>query len=388
MSGAAMVAKPKPAERIVISGSGSIERTIKGTTIASRGRRRNAYPLPSPPAKGEGVKLRDKGEGTDAEGEGERLRHKGEGSLGVSALATFAVIPLLGVVVAAGVAGDFVHHDADQPGLSLLQQLERPGVVGTLRAGPQDVEDAVGYLGQLDGIGVERAGRGVDQHHVRVIAEIDDHLAHRREAQELGRIWRQRPSRNEDEVVEATEGLPDLQPGRAGADHVRKPERGSDLLLAPEALDAAPALAIGLEHLVETWTAKVGVDEDHPLAGARHQNREVDGGRRLAFTGLSTGDQERTDAERDGVEIDVGAQRPVGLGERRAQHAVADHRHRVARHQEPFTARSDREVARGMAPRTGAPRNSSACSGRLIVRPKYSSSMTKPIPIARPRNPA
>src|SRR5579864_9268994 len=98
MMGAAMVAKPKPAERIVTSGSGSIERTIKGTTIASRGRRRHAYPLPNPPHKGEG---------TDAEGEGARLRHKGEGSLGVSALATFAVIPLLRVVVAAGVAFDF-----------------------------------------------------------------------------------------------------------------------------------------------------------------------------------------------------------------------------------------------------------------------------------------
>src|SRR5207253_10171179 len=67
-------------------------------------------------------------------------------------------------VVPTEVAIDLVHHDPDQARPTLLQLLEGAQVIdGALRSRAQDVEDAVRHLGELDGVGIERAGGTVQQ---------------------------------------------------------------------------------------------------------------------------------------------------------------------------------------------------------------------------------
>src|SRR5919109_3849360 len=91
ISGAAGVPKPKPADRMVTSGSGSIESTISGTTIAcsGSGRPNRAFVM--------------------------------AGRRPIDSALTIVVSIRAAVAVVADHAVDLVHHHADQPGAAPLE---------------------------------------------------------------------------------------------------------------------------------------------------------------------------------------------------------------------------------------------------------------------------
>src|SRR5205809_6103878 len=101
-SGAASVPNPKPADRIVTRGRGSIERTSSGTTTAWNG-------IGRPSRAGLWAETRSCEGAVNA----------------ITGLATGRRPAAIGSAVAGGPASNLIPHEPDQPGLPLLPSLER-----------------------------------------------------------------------------------------------------------------------------------------------------------------------------------------------------------------------------------------------------------------------
>src|SRR5207302_1383447 len=131
-------------------------------------------------------------------------------------------------------------------------------------------------------------------------------------------------------------------------------------------------------------------DDEHVRSGLRHDDPQVDHGRRLAFARCGARDQDRLQGKIDTAEADVRAKRAVGFREVAVERAIAEDQlvrlgygHALS----PFAARSVRALARGMIPMTGAPMSSSASSGCRTELSRYSSVRMMPSPITSARPP-
>src|SRR5438094_9552130 len=190
-----------------------MERTSSGTTIAWRGTgRRSAARV------------------ADAGGQAAALRvtaWSGNGS--ASAVAA----------VAAGAGLRLVHNDPEEARAPLLQLPDDAHVVDeTLGAGLRHIENAVGGFRQLQRVGVERAGRAVQQDHVGAVAQVEDQGARLRRAEELGWIGGNDTGGDQPHVVAALDRRRHLREGRRPRDQAGKAGARAALLRSvPESVD-------------------------------------------------------------------------------------------------------------------------------------------------------
>src|SRR5207247_10529288 len=83
-------------------------------------------------------------------------------------------------------------------------------------------------------------------------------------------------------------------------------------------------LALDAEEAMDRRPPHVAADEQRLLAVLRHRRREVDDGGRLALLQRGAGDDEHLAAALHALELDVRAQRAVGLGHGRLRIEVGD----------------------------------------------------------------
>ena len=217
-----------------------------------------------------------------------------------------------------------VQHDAPHPGPRALEVDLRP-----LEHEPADLarlvdqDHAVGLAGHDGRVRHREHGRRVDEHDVVLVAHGGEELRHRRRRQELRGVGRDRPRLDDVEVVEPgrRQQVFHLEAAHEEVGH------GADALLPAGVADQdvrEAGLALDPEEAVDAGPAEVRADEQGLLPVLRQRERQVHDRGGLALLEGRAGDDEDLAGAVHPRELDVGPERPVGLGHRRLRVEVGD----------------------------------------------------------------
>ena len=249
-------------------------------------------------------------------------------------------------MVAVAVEVDVVEQDAEDLPLHRLDLLGGAAdhVVGD-DADPHDQDHAVALRGERDPVGHGDHRRAVAHDEVEGAERAVEQLAHPLAPDELGGIRRQRPARHQEQVGDARRPR-DVRQRRA------LQQRGGE-----------PAGIVEAEDAVQARAPQIGVDEADARAGLGAHGAEVGDGGRLALAGGGRGDDDAAARLIEARELDIGPQRPVGLGGRRPRVRLGDQARRgvLAGPRRPEPHRLPPNA--GTTPITGSPRKRSTSSG-------------------------